>query len=175
MPWTLFRALTVAGVAAATVGGVPSVAARAPLVVAETAPASIDAGRPATSRWTHRRILDALRAVETNGGLDARDGDRGRAVGPYQIWESYWRDAVDADPSLAWIGDGASRRAARHADCRDAAYAECVVRAYMQRHAPAAWAACDAETIARVHNGGPRGARRATSASYWSRVETALR
>ena len=60
-------------------------------------------------------------------------------------------------------------------DCRDRAYAESVVRAYMTRYVPEAWRDSDAEVIARTHNGGPRGARKSATLDYWRRVEEELR
>jgi hypothetical protein len=129
---------------------------------------------PSRPTYTHREILDAIRTVETGDAAHPRDGDDGQAIGPYQIWRSYWRDAVSADPSLRWIEVDGARRVARYEDCRRMAYAEAVVTAYMQRHAPDAWRQGDAETIARVHNGGPAGPRRAASRAYWGRVHDAL-
>lgn len=124
--------------------------------------------------WTSRRvpvhapiadILHAIRMVETGDRQDAPDGDGGRAIGPYQVHEAYWRDALAQDPSL---GGG-------YQDCRDRAYAERVIRAYMLRYAPDAWASGDAEIIARTHNGGPTGPEKAATEAYWHRVLAVLR
>jgi hypothetical protein len=114
--------------------------------------------------WPREQILAAIRFVESSDRDDVADGDGGKAIGVYQIHEAYWRDAVRAEPSL-----GGS-----YQDCRRRAYAERVVAAYMQKWAPAAWAAGDAETIARVHNGGPEGARKESTQRYWERVRAAL-
>lgn len=114
--------------------------------------------------WPREQILAAIRFVESSDRDDVADGDGGKAIGVYQIHEAYWRDAVRAEPSL-----GGS-----YQDCRRRAYAERVVAAYMQKWAPAAWAAGDAETIARVHNGGPEGARKESTLRYWERVRAAL-
>ena len=50
-----------------------------------------------------RGAFDAIKPVETpdlpNGGADAV-GDQGRAIGPYQIWKSYWSDATDFAKSI---------------------------------------------------------------------------
>ncbi len=114
--------------------------------------------------WPREQILAAIRFVESSDRDDVPDGDGGKAIGVYQIHEAYWRDAVRADPSL-----GGS-----YQDCRRRAYAERVVAAYMQKWTPAAWAAGDAETIARVHNGGPEGAGKESTRRYWERVHAAL-
>lgn len=116
---------------------------------------------PYENRQMQLRILDAIRQVESSGRDDVPDGDGGRAIGPYQIHEVYWRDAVAHDPSLAPAGYQACRR-------RD--YAERVVRAYMQRWVPQAWRHGDPEIVARTHNGGPRGSEKDSTLRYWARV-----
>lgn len=110
-------------------------------------------------------ILHAIRIVETNDRPDAPDGDGGLAIGPYQVHEVYWRDALAHDPTLGGT----------YQDCRDRAYAERVIRAYMLRHAPDAWASGDAEIIARTHNGGPSGPLKSSTEAYWQRVLAVLR
>ncbi len=121
-------------------------------------------GGGGTRTWERREILYALRMVESGGRDDVPDGDGGRAIGPYQIHEVYWRDALAHAPGLG--GD--------YQDCRDRAYAERVLAAYMERHAPAAWQRGEAQTIARVHNGGPLGPQKAATRGYWLRVRSYL-
>jgi len=116
--------------------------------------------RAAARLWPRPQILDAICFVESSHRADPPDGDLGKAIGPYQIHEVYWRDAIAADPGL-----GGS-----YQDCRQRAYAERVIAAYMQRYVPEAWAAGDAEVIARVHNGGPTGHRESGTLRYWQRV-----
>jgi len=107
-------------------------------------------------------ILAALAEVETGGhpegGRHAR-GDGGSALGPYQIHRAYW---LDARLPGAWE------------DCAGEAYSRRVVLAYWRRWCPRALQELDAETLARVHNGGPRGAGKASTLAYWRRVEAAL-
>jgi predicted chitinase len=62
----------------------------------------------------------------------------------------------------------------RYEDCRDASYARAVAVAYWQRWCPDALAEVDAETLARVHNGGPRGMRKSATLAYWRKVSAAL-
>ncbi len=121
-------------------------------------------GSVAPSRWSHDAVLDAIRFVESSHRDDVPDGDGGKAIGPFQIHFLYWQDALQAEPSL-----GGS-----YQDCRRRAYAERVVAAYMQRWVPDAWATGDAEVIARVHNGGPKGAEIAATLGYWERVRVRL-
>ena len=119
-------------------------------------------GQPAGP--SREEILCAIRQVESRSRDDCPDGDGGRAIGPFQIHRRYWLDAVESDPSIG----------GRYEDCRDRAYAEKVVIAFLKRHAPEAWRAADAETLARVHNGGPKGASKASTEPYWRKVRKAL-
>ena len=121
-------------------------------------------GGGATRTWDRREILYAIRMVESGGRDDAPDGDAGLAIGPLQIHEVYWRDALAHDPSL-----GGS-----YQDCRGRAYAERVFAAYMTRYCPDAWQRGEAQTIARVHNGGPLGPQKAATRGYWLRVRAYL-
>ena len=115
-----------------------------------------------------RDLLDAIRQVESNGN-DGAVGDGGRAIGPYQIHEEYWRDAIEYDPSIG----------GRYEDCFKREYAEQIVRAYINRYAPRN---ATAEQITKIHNGGP-GSLKAKPGTpyfenlrkYWRNVENVLR
>lgn len=113
------------------------------------------------------RLLDAIRQVETGGHARPADavGDGGRSIGPYQIMRGYWRDACAADPELARFP---------YETVRDAAYARRVVLAYWKRYARTALARGDWQTLARIHNGGPAGARNPRTVVYWQRVAREL-
>jgi hypothetical protein len=97
----------------------------------------------------------ALHIVETSGRTGAIIGDNGKALGPLQIHKAYHADAR--------IGGDYSR-------CADLDYSKRVVSAYLQRYAPAAWATGDVSTLARVHNGGPRGASKPATVNYGAKV-----
>jgi len=114
-------------------------------------------------------VLDAIRQVESSGMDDPPDGDGGAAIGPFQIHRGYWQDAVLQDPSLG------PDQGYRYEDCHDRFYAQLIVKAYMQRWVPKAWAQAHAEVIARTHNGGPDGAREQATQKYWLKVERELR
>lgn len=97
----------------------------------------------------------ALHIVETSGRTGPILGDDGKALGPLQIHRAYHADAR--------IGGDYFR-------CADLDYSKRVVSAYLQRYAPAAWAAGDVSTLARIHNGGPRGASKPATVAYGAKV-----
>lgn len=97
----------------------------------------------------------ALHIVETSGRTGAILGDNGRALGPLQIHKGYHADA---------------RIGGDYARCADLDYSRRVVSAYLQRYAPQAWAAGDVTTLARIHNGGSRGATKQATVAYGNKV-----
>ena len=104
-------------------------------------------------------FFKALHQVETGGRLGAVVGDNGRALGPLQIHRVYHAD---------------SRVPGDYSRCADLAYSRRVAEAYLRRYAPRAWAAGDVETLARIHNGGPAGARKAATLPYAAKVRAAM-
>ena len=120
---------------------------------------------PPPADFAARPLLDATREKESGGEADPANavGDGGKAIGPYQIWATYWADAVKHDPSLVANGE-------THQSVRNAAYAERVILAYWRRYAPS-W---DAQTLSRIHNGGPKGHVRRATLGYWGKVQAAL-
>lgn len=97
----------------------------------------------------------ALHIVETSGKRGPILGDNGRALGPLQIHKAYHADA---------------RIGGDYARCADLDYSKRVVTAYLQRYAPQAWAAGDVSTLARIHNGGPRGDKKTATIGYAAKV-----
>ena len=97
----------------------------------------------------------ALHLVETSGRQGPILGDNGRSLGPLQISRAYFTD---------------SRVAGTYEHVVDLPFARRVVSAYLQRYAPKAWAAGDVETLARIHNGGPRGDRKQATINYGKKV-----
>jgi len=106
-----------------------------------------------------RPFLDALIQVESGGDNNAV-GDKGKALGCLQIWSVYHADAVEHCPTL-----GGTYR-----DVTDRVYAERVVCAYLLRYARIAVAERAYEILARIHNGGPRGASKKATEPYWTKV-----
>jgi len=102
----------------------------------------------------------ALHHVETSGRLGPIRGDNGAALGPLQIHRAYWQD---------------SGVPGRYSDCADLAYSRRVVSAYLRRYARAAWERGDAFSLARVHNGGPSGAKKRATLRYAQKVVDSMR
>ena len=106
----------------------------------------------------------ALHAVETGGKLGAIRGDKGAALGPYQLHKAYWLD---------------SGVKGSYSQCSGLAYSRAVVSAYMQRHAARAWASGDCRALAMTHNGGPnalkaKGQKKANLETYWRKIQKHL-
>ena len=100
----------------------------------------------------------ALHVVETGGKRGAILGDNGKALGPLQIHRSYWQDA---------------RVSGRYEDCADLAYSIKVASSYLKKYAPKAWEAGDITTLARIHNGGPKGDKKPATLRYADKVKRA--
>lgn len=105
---------------------------------------------PSESFWR------ALHLVETSGRTGPIIGDGNRALGPLQIHRAYHAD---------------SRVAGDYSRVAELDYSKRVATAYLKRYAPTAWAAGDVETLARVHNGGPRGHLKPATKGYGLRVK----
>ena len=110
------------------------------------------------------RVLQAIRIVESNNTPSAV-GDGGNAIGVYQIWESYWKDATEF-----------SNLGGKYRDCFVPEYADRVVRCYMKRYATPRRLGRKAtmQDIARIHNGGPNGYKKQATLKYWKKVEKIL-
>ena len=102
----------------------------------------------------------ALHTVETGGALGAIKGDKGKALGPLQIHRAYHAD---------------SRVGGDYARCADLEYSKKVVTAYLKRYAPAAWESGDVSTLARIHNGGPKGNIKPATKPYSQKVLRVLK
>ena len=110
-------------------------------------------------------VLSAIRIVESNDNSDAV-GDNGNAIGVYQIWRSYHKDAVE----FSNIGGN-------YRDCFDPHYADLIIRAYMQRYAVRRRVGrpVTQQDIARIHNGGPNGYKKSSTNKYWDKVKKELK
>jgi len=108
-----------------------------------------------------RRLFNAIRFVETGGEEDpsAANGLAGE-IGPYQITEQYYIDAIEEHPELGGTFE----------DCRNQYYAEWVMMAYWSRYSKGD----SFEELSKLHNGGPNGPAMMTCENYWQRVQEAL-
>lgn len=86
-----------------------------------------------------------------------------KAIGPYQIWKIYWKDALEFDPTIG----------GKYEDCFDRQYSERVVIAYMKRYATEKRLGRTPryEDMARIHNGGPNGHKKSATDKYWNKVK----
>jgi hypothetical protein len=114
-------------------------------------------------RVKHAEFLQALATVES-GGKDSAVGDDGKAIGRYQVWETYWSDAVAFAPAIG----------GKYSDCTDKVYAERVLMAYFLRYGKKAMGRQDYEVLSRIHNGGQAGAKRKATLPYWKKVQKAM-
>lgn len=136
-------------------------------------PASVETPNPAWGAQSTGPDLEdffvALAHVES-GGDDTAVGDGGASLGRYQIGLAYWRDAwgLDDEP----VTDAMRERYRR--EVTDPGTARRTMLAYWRRYCPAALEAGDWATLARVHNGGPRGATKQATEAYAAKVAAKL-
>jgi hypothetical protein len=115
------------------------------------------------ARESLRPFLDAVAVVESNGKDDAV-GDNGKALGRYQVWQVYWQDAVDYCPEIG----------GEYKDVTSKVYAERIVVAYLMRYGRKYIADSDFQSLARIHNGGPKGYKAKGTLKYWRKVSAVL-
>ena len=111
------------------------------------------------------QLVQAIIIVESNGN-DEAVGDGGKAIGCLQIWQPYWFDATER-----------SNIGGVYLHCYKRDYAVRIFASYMKRYAREAWtdpAKFDAEKVARIHNGGPKGYRKTATVKYWKKVQILL-
>ncbi len=108
------------------------------------------------------RVAKAIMSVESGGDPQAV-GDNGRSIGPYQIRRAYWSDA------MRFLGQDWP-----YYQAKDPAKALAAVYAYAKHYATRYNRPWTAETIARIHVGGPRGWKKTSALPYWQKVRKAL-
>jgi len=104
------------------------------------------------------RTLDAIARVESGGNPNAI-GDRGAALGAYQIHEGYWKDG-SRFLGVVWP----------YTDVKDPVKSRRIARAYLMHYAPSG----SPEVWARIHNGGPLGYKRQSTSGYWKKISLVL-
>lgn len=103
-------------------------------------------------------LFRALAKVESNNN-DNAVGDSGASIGRYQIQYVYWKD---------------SGVKGSYKQVKNKAYAEKVMLAYWQKHCPKALKSLDFQTLAKCHNGGPKGYKMKATQKYWNAVQKQL-
>jgi len=99
-------------------------------------------------------FFNALQEVETGGHADPANaiGDGGRSIGWLQIQAPYQQDSDVKGDVRKW----------------DVAIQVCL--GYWTRYCRTAVIERNWQTMARIHNGGPRGARKRATLPYWGKV-----
>ena len=109
---------------------------------------------------TVQYLIYAIGMVEVGSAYqDCNKRGLNGELGPLQITKAYWKD---------------SGVPGRWEDCRSWEYSVKVLCSYLRRYAKEALQKNDFETLARIHNGGPRGAQKPQTASYWEKVQRYL-
>ena len=109
-------------------------------------------------------LLTALIAVESSGDPNAI-GDNGLAYGCLQLHAGYVQDAAEY-ARQDWV----------HEDAFDPEKAKQIFRAYMARYATKKRLGREPtySDLARIHNGGPNGYKKAATDKYWQKVKKKL-
>ena len=109
----------------------------------------------------HESLLNAISYVESGHNPNAI-GDNGNALGMFQIWNVFWQDAVEHDPSIGGV----------YTDVTDPEYARKIVLAYWDRYGYRV--DYSIESLARIVNGGPTGYKKTATLGYWEKVNSEL-
>jgi len=84
-------------------------------------------------------------------------------LGYFSISEAVWKDATDFDKSL---------KSGTWKQCEtDREYGAKIMMSYLRRYCPQAVKTNDYETMARVWNGGPNGAKVKATEKYWQNIK----
>lgn len=108
-------------------------------------------------------LLKAISIVESKSD-DTAVGDNGKAIGRYQIWETYVNDVNRfAKTSYVWT------------DAKDPLKAKQIVILYLNyygaRYERLTGKKATFEVLARIHNGGPNGYKKTATEKYWNKVK----
>jgi hypothetical protein len=128
-------------------------------------PAQVQAAAKKARTKSFEEFVAAIHQVETTGRTGIIYGDGRRSLGPLQISQAAWRDAVKFDKSIGGV----------YSDCKNLAYSAKIMRAYLQRHDAGAFNRGDWETCARLWNSGPTWyAKVKLTNKYWAAVRVHL-
>ena len=107
-------------------------------------------------------LLWAIKMVESGGDPNAI-GDDGEAVGAYQLWKIYVDDCNRIIGYDRWTYD----------DRYNELQSMIMVRIYLRHYATEKRLGHEptVEDMARIHNGGPNGYKKASTLKYWEKVK----
>lgn len=102
-------------------------------------------------------------AIRTEESYDGKVlvGDGGLSNGPYHITRAYWADACEQG-NVEWDYDTL---------VNSRPHCEQIMVWYFQRYCPDALKRASLKTLARIHNGGPKGHRKTATLEYWRRIQ----
>lgn len=134
------------------------------------------------------RFFDAIRTIETGGHPNPNEaiGDGGDSLGAYQIQRPYFNDAMEHFHRLRSNPSDQSTWQYRYEDVKKPHVARTIMECYFYRYANSDIRtlidsnATEAEFLAaavrlgRIHNGGPRGHTRESTARYGERLRQLL-
>jgi len=129
--------------------------------VSATFPRRSPAIGPDGSERQLRRLLEAIKAVESGGKQYPKAGDGGKSIGRFQVQAGYWKDATEYG-GVHW-------------DWRTGAWDDAKCQRAILWYG-ARYGAKTPEEIARCHNSGPawRSKYRLTN-KYWRKVSAAMK
>ena len=111
-------------------------------------------------------VYDAIKEVESGGDCKAI-GDNGKAVGAYQIHETYVKDANRISGKSYTLED-------RYDEKKSLEIVKIVTTYYGNYYKKKTGKEVTPEIIARIHNGGASGWNKSSTISYWNKVKSKL-
>ena len=116
---------------------------------------------------TFTEVIHAIHMQEGSGKKTVPDGgDNGQAIGPFQIHQKYWVDAVRFTPALG--------KDHTYNDCHNYDYALLIVKSYLNGYEGKSIASGKWESVIRCHNGGPNWRNYASTYQYYLKVKRFL-
>lgn len=110
-----------------------------------------------------RTFFDSISIIESNND-DNAVGDKGKAIGRYQIWRVYYKDAKEFDKSINFSYDSLTNKT----------NSEKVIVAYLNRYGKKFIQNNDWVNLARIHNGGPDGYKNPSTLKYGQRFQKVM-
>lgn len=120
------------------------------------------------SQWTPSdKLIQALIQVESEGnGLAI--GDKGKAFGCLQLWNTYIQDVNRIYKTSFRHKDAFNRRTAIEITKK-------YLRFYAKEYTKETGKLPNDEVFARIHNGGPIGYKKSATLEYWQKVKKELK